>query len=107
MQLKEKKCEPCSVNEEPLGRSEIKEFREKLKKGWRVIDGKRIKHTFPFDNFKEGMKFAQKVATVAEEEKHHPDLCIYYKSVDVEITTHAIGGLSENDFILAAKIDNL
>lgn len=107
MQLKEKKCEPCSGNEKPLERSEIEKFREKLEKGWEVVDDKKIKHSFPFDNFKEGMEFAQKVATLAEKEEHHPDLCIHYKSVDVEITTHAIGGLSENDFILAAKIDDL
>ncbi len=107
MQLKEKRCVPCSGDEKPLGRSEIEEFRAKLKKSWKVIDDKKIKKTFPFDNFNEGMEFARKVADVAEEEQHHPDLYIQYKSVDVEITTHAIGGLSENDFILGAKIDDL
>ena len=53
------------------------------------------------------MVFAQNIANLAEEEQHHPDLCIHYKNVEVELTTHAIGGLSENDFIMAAKIDNL
>ena len=53
------------------------------------------------------MAFAQKVADIAENQDHHPDMCVHYKSVDVELSTHAIGGLSENDFIMAAKIDEL
>jgi len=66
-----------------------------------------VYNSYLFENFKRGMVFAQNIANLAEEEQHHPDLCIHYKNVEVELTTHAIGGLSENDFIMAAKIDNL
>ena len=72
-----------------------------------MVDGKKIKHNFPFNNFNESMAFAQKIATIANQQDHHPDLGIHYKSVDVELTTHAIDGLSKNDFIMAAKIDEL
>jgi len=105
--LKEMKCEPCSGNEDPLKRDEIDKFSSRLKNNWNVVDDKKIKHSFPFDNFKRGMAFAQEVAQIAEQQQHHPDLCVHYKSVDVELSTHAIGGLSENDFIMAAKIDDL
>lgn len=105
--LKEQKCEPCSGNENPLSGEQIKKFSERLKNNWKVTDNKKIKYSYPFENFKRGMAFAQEIAIIAEEQDHHPDLCIHYKSVDVELTTHAIGGLSENDFIMAAKIDDL
>jgi 4a-hydroxytetrahydrobiopterin dehydratase len=71
------------------------------------VDDKKIRNTFPFDNFMQGMEFSNKVAELAEEEGHHPDVCIHYKEVEIEISTHTIGGLSENDFILAAKINDI
>jgi 4a-hydroxytetrahydrobiopterin dehydratase len=107
MDLLEKKCVPCSGEEEPLKNDEIQKLSRQLKEGWQVEDGKKLKNDFPFENFKRGMVFVQNVAMIAEEEQHHPDICIHYKNVEVELTTHAIGGLSENDFIMAAKIDNL
>jgi len=68
----------------------------------------KIKKTFVFKDFLEAVEFVNKIADIAEAEGHHPDICIHsYKKVDVELTTHAIGGLSENDFILAAKIGEL
>jgi 4a-hydroxytetrahydrobiopterin dehydratase len=107
MDLHEKKCVPCSGEDEPLKNEEIQKLSRQLKEGWEVIDGNKLKNDFPFENFKKGMEFVQNVAMIAEEEQHHPDICIHYKNVEVELTTHAIGGLSENDFIVAAKIDNL
>jgi 4a-hydroxytetrahydrobiopterin dehydratase len=107
MDLKEKKCKPCSGEEEPLKHDDIQKLLGNLKKGWEVIDNKMIRNVFPFENFKRGMAFAQNVGMIAEEEGHHPDICIHYSNVEVELSTHAIGGLSENDFILAAKIDDL
>lgn len=105
--LSERKCVPCSGKEEPLKKEEIEKLLGQVKNGWQVVDGKIIKNTYPFENFKRGMVFVQDVANLAEQEQHHPDVCISYKQVEIELTTHAIGGLSENDFILAAKIDNL
>ncbi|MCB0284504.1 MAG: 4a-hydroxytetrahydrobiopterin dehydratase [Calditrichaeota bacterium] len=105
--LKEKKCVPCEGNVEPFDKNKIEKFKSKVSEDWDVIDNKRIKKDYRFNDFKEGMNFAQKVAKIAEEEQHHPDMCVHYGSVDVQFTTHAIGGLSENDFIMAAKIDQV
>ena len=107
MLLREQKCKPCSGEEEPLKSDDINSLLGKLKNEWKVIDDEKIRCRFPFDNFKRGMAFAQEVALIAENEQHHPDMCIHYSGVEVELTTHAIGGLSTNDFIMAAKIDQL
>ena len=74
--------------------------------GWELRDGKLVR-TFKFGDFREAMRFVDRMAEVAEAEGHHPDFCVHYSRVDVTIWTHAIDGLSENDFILAAKIDAL
>jgi len=107
MDFKEKKCKPCSGEEEPLKGDEIKKMMGQLEDGWEVVDDKKIRKEFPSENFRESMAFAQKIAQIAEEEDHHPDICIHYSKVEVELSTHKIGGLSENDFILGAKIDDL
>ncbi len=107
MELKEKYCVPCEGGVEPLGKKEIETFIEKLEMGWNVVDNKKIRKEFSFKNFRESMNFANEIASIAENEKHHPDLGIHTRSVEVELSTHAINGLSENDFILAAKIDDL
>ena len=107
MDLKERHCVVISEGTEPLKNEQIKQFREELLPGWQVIDNKLIKKEFPFENFKMGMAFAQEIAMIAEKENHHPDICIHYTNVEVELSTHSIGGLSENDFIIAAKIDDL
>ena len=107
MNLKEKKCKPCSGEEEAIKGDLIQVLLKQLKEGWEVLDDTKIRKTFSFNNFTESMDFAQKIADIADQEDHHPDLCIHYTNVEVELSTHKIGGLSENDFILAAKIDNL
>jgi 4a-hydroxytetrahydrobiopterin dehydratase len=77
--------------------------------GWQTADGDgKLQRRFLFDYFRSAMQFLNKVAEVAEAENHHPDFCLHdYRVVDVTLSTHAIGGLSENDFILAAKINQL
>lgn len=76
--------------------------------GWGVIeDGKKISKEFVFPDFVQAIRFIDKIAEIAEQEGHHPDLHIFYNKVRIELSTHAIGGLSENDFILAAKINAL
>ena len=107
LELKEKHCVPCEEGTTPMKRDEIELFRKKLRTKWKIEDQKILKKEFPFENFKRGMAFAQNVALIADKEDHHPDMCIHYSSVEVELSTHNIGGLSENDFILAAKIDEL
>ena len=70
-------------------------------------DARKISKEFTFKNFAEALSFANKIGAIAEEENHHPDLAVKWGVVGVELSTHAIGGLSENDFILAAKIDRI
>ena len=107
-ELTAKKCKPCEGGVEPYSAAEAKEQVTKLP-GWKLThDGKRIRKEWTVKNFMAGMKFFQEVARVAEEDQHHPDLHLEgYRNVWIELWTHAIGGLSENDFILAAKIDTL
>jgi 4a-hydroxytetrahydrobiopterin dehydratase len=107
-QLRAKKCVPCEGGVPKLTMAEAKEQLTKLH-GWSITqEGQRIRKEWVVKNFMAGMRFFNKVAEVAESEGHHPDLHIVgYRNVAIEIWTHAIGGLSENDFILAAKIDEL
>lgn len=106
-ELKNKKCVPCEVGAPPLSREAVLEHRAQLNAAWEVVDGKKIARRFAFKDFKEAMTFADKVGGLAENEGHHPDLHVAWGAVTVELWTHAVGGLSENDFILAAKIDAL
>jgi 4a-hydroxytetrahydrobiopterin dehydratase len=107
-QLREKKCLPCEGGVEPYTPEQAREQLGALS-GWRLThDGQRIRKDWTVKNFMAGMAFFNKCAEVAEADGHHPDLHIEgYRNVSVELWTHAIGGLSENDFILAAKIGEL
>lgn len=107
-QLVAKKCQPCEGGVPAYSRKEAAAQLKALT-GWKLTrDGQRIHKDWVMKSFMAGMRFFNKVARVAEEDGHHPDLHISgYRSVSIEIWTHAIGGLSENDFILAAKIDRL
>lgn len=107
IELKEKQCIPCNEGTPPLNSGQITKLKEELAPGWETFDDKKLRKEFPFENFKRGMAFAQNIANIAEKENHHPDVCIHYSNVEVELSTHTIGGLSENDFILAAKIDEI
>lgn len=86
---------------------DIQKNKSQLKNDWKVIDDTKIRHEFKFKDFKQAMAFVNKAADVAEEEGHHPDIHIHYNRVIIELWTHSIGGLSENDFIMAAKIERL
>ena len=107
MQLKEKKCKPCDGNTPAIKPEEIKSWLNKLQSEWEVIEDKKIRRSFRFKNFRQALDFANKAGEIAEEEQHHPDLHVSYGKVTVDITTHAIDGLSENDFILASKIEQI
>ncbi len=107
IELKERHCIACEGGAKPLKGEKIIPLKQKLAPGWQVIQDEKIQKKFPFENFKRGMAFVQEIAVIAEQENHHPDICIHYTEVLVELSTHAIGGLSENDFIMAAKIDEL
>ena len=107
MDLLNKKCVPCEGGTKPLEQDKINTYLPVLKDKWVVIDDKKIKHEFKFKDFKQAITFINKVAEVAESEGHHPDIYVFYNKVVIELWTHAIGGLSENDFIVAAKIEPL
>lgn len=103
--LANKKCIPCQGNEPPLSSTEASQLLSQLLSNWTIIENKKLHKQFTFDSFTSAIEFVNKVAKIAEEEDHHPDITINYKKVTIELTTHAIDGLSENDFIMAAKIE--
>ncbi len=103
MNLIHKQCIPCEGNVPPL----LKDYAQELLlqvPGWDLQDTY-LTRTYRFASFADAMLFVNKVATLAEQEGHHPDITITYNVVTLTLTTHSISGLSENDFILAAKID--
>lgn len=106
--LASKHCKPCEDNDfPPLTKEQAADFLEHIP-GWKLDEqGKKVSRDFPFKDFKSALTFANKVGELAEEEWHHPDLEVVWGRVTVTLTTHSIRGLSENDFILAAKINQL
>ena len=107
MELAKRKCVPCEGGVPPLTETEILKDIKVINRGWIVNGDKKIVREFNFVNFKHTMEFVNKVAAIADEEGHHPVMNITYGSAAIELWTHAIDGLSENDFILAAKIDRV
>ena len=107
MNLKREKCESCEGGVAALTHTEITAFKKQIHPSWKVVDNHRIVKEFSFVNYQHTMSFVNKIAALAEEEGHHPVLHVYYAKIIIEIWTHAINGLSGNDFILAAKIDGL
>jgi len=103
--LVKKHCKPCEGGTVPYNAQQTKEMLKQLK-AWIVEDGKLVK-LYPFKNYYETMAFVNALAWVSHREDHHPDLQVGYNKCRVEYSTHAIGGLSENDFICAAKADAL
>ena len=104
MDLTKKHCIPCEGGMPPLDPERVPNYL-KYAPGWASPDGKHIVREFKFKDFKDAMVFVDKVAGIAESEGHHPDIYIFYNLVRFELSTHAVGGLSENDFILASKIN--
>ena len=108
--LLNKKCVPCEGGVAAFDLSEIHKYQKKID-GWEVINNKEkiyfLEKKFTFKNFLESQKFVNEVGKISEEEGHHPDITFGWGYAKIDITTHAIKGLSENDFILAAKIDKI
>ena len=103
--LTTKECKPCEGGTQPLAQDEINTLMKRLD-GWVQHDGA-IGKTFEFKNYYQTMAFVNAVAWLSHREDHHPDLTVHYSKCRVEYSTHAVGGLSENDFICAAKVDSL
>jgi len=108
--LKDKKCAPCEGGVIPFDISEIHKYQKKVD-GWDILQDTKKKFflnkRFNFNNFTKSQEFINKVGKISEDEGHHPDISFGWGYAEIKITTHAIEGLSENDFILAAKIDQL
>jgi 4a-hydroxytetrahydrobiopterin dehydratase len=105
MELKNKKCVPCEGGIPKVNNEEAETLLKELP-GW-ALQGEKLFKLFKFKTFLKSIEFVNKMAQVAEGEGHHPNFCVNYNQVEVTIWTHAINGLSENDFILAAKINSL
>jgi 4a-hydroxytetrahydrobiopterin dehydratase len=106
MSLADQRCVPCKGGVPPLQGEELGRFTAEVP-GWEVVDGHHIVRSFAFPDFAAALEFVNQVGAVAEEEGHHPDLCLSWGRVDVKTYTHKINGLTESDFVLAAKIDRL
>ncbi len=107
-ELTKLKCVPCRGDEPTLEMGRVRDMLDEVE-GWELHEGDEphIEKEFKFDDFAEAMEFVNKVADLAEEEGHHPDICIHWNEVELTLWTHAIGGLHKNDFIVAAKIDEI
>lgn len=103
--LARKKCKPCEGGVAPLTPEQVRPMLKGLE-GW-ALEGKTIAKTYQFKNYYETMAFVNAAAWVSHREDHHPDLAVGYSQCRVSYSTHAIDGLSENDFICAAKLDAL
>ena len=105
MDLIKKHCVPCGSGVRPFAKKKIEKYLNNVG-AWELKKG-HLWRTFTFVEFLPAMDFVNKVAKLAEQEGHHPDFHIHYNIIELEVWTHAINGLSENDFILAAKINKL
>jgi len=108
--LVQKQCVPCRGGEPTLNKSQISNFKSKISVKWQVIEDKSVKkltRNFKFKNFAEAMAFVTKVGEIAEQEGHHPEIEVGWGHATVSWWTHKIGGLHQNDFIMAAKTDSI
>src|SRR5713101_496956 len=102
--LADKKCVPCRGGVPPLEGEALAKRAAQLP-DWKVLEGRKLSKTFPFPDFKTALDFVNRVGAVAEQEGHHPDIALAWGRVDVKTYTHKIDGLTESDFVLAAKVD--
>lgn len=105
MKLSDKKCIPCKGGIPPLSHQEITKLLAALPNDWKVLQLHHLEKEYLFPDFKQALDFTVKIGQVAEQEGHHPDITLSWGKVKVTIWTHKINGLTESDFILAAKID--
>jgi 4a-hydroxytetrahydrobiopterin dehydratase len=105
-ELAERQCVPCRGGVPPLKGDEISALSSQLP-GWQVIEEHHLHRNYPFKDFRETLDFVNRVGELAEEQGHHPDICFGWGKAEVSIWTHKINGLTESDFVLAAKIDKL
>jgi 4a-hydroxytetrahydrobiopterin dehydratase len=105
-ELAEKTCVPCKGGVPPLKGAELHQFSDQLR-GWKVVDEHHIIRTFTFPDFQKALDFVNRVGAIAEEQGHHPDILLTWGKVEITLWTHKVQGLTESDFIMAAKIDRI
>ncbi len=105
--LAERECLACKGEVPPLKGEELKKLTRELDGQWKVIDGRQLEKEYKFQNFRDALSFTNKVGELAEAVNHHPDIYLAWGKVKLQIWTHKINGLSESDFVLAAKADRL
>lgn len=105
-ELSSRQCVPCRGGVPPLQGEEITNLLVQLR-GWDVIGQHHLQKSYRFSNFREAQSFVNRVGELAEEQGHHPDICFGWGQAEIKIWTHKINGLTESDFILAAKIDEI
>jgi 4a-hydroxytetrahydrobiopterin dehydratase len=105
-ELASKTCVPCKGGTPPLKGAELAELRRQLP-GWEVVEEHHLRKVFRFKNFREALDFVNKVGELAEEQGHHPDISFGWGRVEITVWTHKIDGLTESDFVFAAKVDTL
>ena len=106
MNLAAKHCVPCKGGVPPVQGEELERLKAQVP-GWQVVSGHHLTKTYTFPDFRAALEFVNKAGAIAEEEGHHPDLLLTYGKVEVKTWTHKIDGLTESDFILAAKLDQI
>jgi 4a-hydroxytetrahydrobiopterin dehydratase len=107
MALASRDCGACANGGGRLKRPMIKELMKQLPGKWKLAGGRQLEKSFKFPDFKKALKFTNRVGEIAEEQGHHPDVFLSYGEVRIQLSTHSAGGLTENDFILAAKVNGL
>ena len=106
-ELASRHCEPCNAETPPIEGEQARRLLSELDARWELIDDHHLAARFKFEDFVRALAFTNRVGDIAEAEGHHPEICLTWGKASLRIWTHAIDGLSENDFILAAKIDQL
>lgn len=103
--LAEQKCPPCDEGGQALAGKQLEDLQRELGNGWKVVDGHHLEKSFTFKDFQQALDFTNKVGAVAEEMGHHPDIYLTWGKVRITIFTHKVNGLTKNDFVLGAKIE--
>jgi 4a-hydroxytetrahydrobiopterin dehydratase len=106
-ELARKSCEPCRAGAPPLAGDQLRDLARQLDRAWSVVDGHHLERRFALPDFAASLALANEIGELAEREGHHPDLLVRWGELVVTLWTHKAGGLTEADFVLAAKVDEL
>ena len=105
--LAAEKCEPCEEGGKALAGKELADLQKELRKDWKVVEGHHLEKLFKFKDFRQALDFTNRIGEIAEQVGHHPDIYLTWGKVKLNIFTHTVNGLTRNDFILAAKFEEV